>query len=317
MMLKNWFMLLALTVMWGSAFYFTELALASVSPTTVVAGRLLIALGVLGVFIVFLRSRLPKNRTLWAYLVAIAIVGNVLPYMLISWGQQRIDSGLAGILMAVMPLVTLSLAHLLIEEERMTRQRALGFIIGFVGIIVLLGNDAIASLRGVGGELVAMLAVLAGAVSYAFSAILSRLRPKSDPIATAGAVTLIGTLFAISLLDTESGLSLFRGFNQTAILAIALLGVFSTGMATVIYFKLIESAGPSFVSLLNYLIPLWAVGVGKVFLGEEFRATDYFALFIIIAGISVAQVDQWRWPLQKCLRQRNAWRYTDTHNENR
>lgn len=299
-------MLLALTVMWGSAFFFTKLALASVSPSAVVAGRLLIALGVLGAVIAFLKSRLPKSRTLWAYLVAIAIVGNVLPYTLISWGQQRIDSGLAGILMAVMPLVTLSLAHLLIEDERMTRHRALGFIIGFLGIIVLFGNDAIASLRGIDGELLAMLSVLVGAVSYAFSAILSRLRPKSDPIATAGAVTLIGTLFAITMLDVESGRSLLQGLNGTAILSIILLGVFSTGMATVIYFKLIETAGPSFVSLLNYLIPLWAVGIGKVFLGEELRTTDFYALIIIIAGISVAQADQWRRPLLAFLRQRGS-----------
>ena len=299
-------MLLALTVMWGSAFFFTKLAVASFSPSAVVAGRLLIALIVLGAITAYLRSRLPNDRTLWIYLVAIAILGNVLPYTLISWGQQRIDSGLAGILMAVMPLVTLSLAHLIIDDERMTRLRALGFAIGFVGIVVLLGKDAIASLRGLGGEVLAMLSVLAGALSYAFSAILSRLRPKSDPIPTAGAVTLIGTLIAITMLNFEFEQSLSQGLNVNAILSIAFLGVFSTGLATVIYFKLIETAGPSFVSLLNYLIPLWAVGIGVVFLGEEPRATDLYALIIIIAGITVAQVDRWRRPANTFSRQRDS-----------
>ncbi len=305
-MLKNWFMLLALTVMWGSAFSFTKLAVASFSPSVVVAGRLVIALMVLGGVITFLRSRLPVNRILWVYLIAIAILGNVLPFTLISWGQQRIDSSLAGILIAVMPLFTLSLAHFLVEGERMTRHRALGFIIGFVGIVVLLGNDAIASLRGLGGEILAMLSVLAGGMCYAFSTILSRLRPKSDPIATAGAVTLIGTLVAIMILNIVPGGNVLQEITGTALFAVSMLGVFSTALATIVYFKLIETAGPSFVSLLNYLIPLWAVGIGVVFLGEEPRPTDLYALLIIVFGIMIAQVDRWRRPALMHLRQRNS-----------
>jgi len=289
---RDWALLLALTVMWGSAFLLTKVAVASLPPGWVVTGRLLLAAALLLPLAAWRGELRRIGRRSWAYLTLIAILGNVLPFWLITWGQRSIDSGLSGILMAVMPLVVLALADRFVPGEHLTPRRLVGFTLGLAGVAVLLGPEAIqaqpaAAGGATPGALAAMLAVLGGAACYAVSAILARLRPAQGALPTAARVTLLAALMALPITAAVEG-PLLRAPTWTETTAVAGLGVFSTATAAVVYFRLIASAGPSFAAQLNYLIPIWAVAMGALFLGESPRLTHLYGLALILGGILIA-----------------------------
>jgi drug/metabolite transporter (DMT)-like permease len=289
--------LLALMLMWGSAFLLTKVAVSSLDPDTVVAGRLLVACLLLVPLAVARRaSRVGPSwgPRLWLFFFLIATFGNALPFTLIAWGQQRIDSGLAGILMAVMPLVTLGLSHHLVPGERLTPFRAAGFLLGFVGVIVLMGPGALAEAFSGGGHLLPMLAVVGGAVCYAISAILARLRPPSEPLPSAAVTTLMAAAMMLPLTLGPQDPKAVANPTFVSLAAVLALGVFSTAWASIVYFRLISNAGPAFLSQLNYLIPLWAVAVGMLVLGERPEPNALYALVLILGGILLTQLERWR-----------------------
>ena len=285
--LNDWLLLLALVAMWGSSFMFNRVAVASLPPWTVVAGRIGIAALVLTAVVHATGRRLPPPGRTWAPFVLIAAIGNAIPFYLITWGQQVVESALAGILMAVMPLATLVLAHFLVAGERMTRPRVAGFVTGFGGIVLLMGPAALA---GAGGDamLVYQLAVLGGALCYALQSVLTRLIIRGDVMVAAAA-----TLIVASLMVVPAALWLDRPWTLSprgvSVAAVVWLGVAPTALATVLYFQLIRSAGPTFMSLVNYLSPGVAVLLGLVVMGEHPLATAYVGLALILAGIAVAQ----------------------------
>ena len=286
--LSDWLLLASLVALWGSSFMLTKLALATLSPSTVVAGRLTLGTVVLLALVAITRKRLPAPGRLWLFLIANAITGNCLPFYLISWGQQSIDSGLAGILMAVMPLTTIILAHFLVPGERMNANKTAGFALGFIGIIVLLGPDVVLDAAGAGEKLIAELAVLGGALCYAVTTIITRRRPPSDALGASAGVLLVASLIMAPLVFGAQPQAM-TGVSTGSALALSALGVFCTGAATVVYFKLIDSAGPSFLSQINYLIPLWAAFAGALLLNEKLDWHHIVALAIILAGIALAQ----------------------------
>ncbi|MGB5733608.1 MAG: DMT family transporter [Thiohalocapsa sp.] len=286
--LSDWLSLLALTVMWGSSFLFTKIAVSVLPMPTIVSARLVIAALILVPLMFGLGRRLPRGGRLWLFFVLIALVGNLLPFSLITWGQRSIDSGLAGILMAVMPLATLALAHLFVPGERLTPYRVGGFLLGFAGVIVLIGPQALLAIGGDRGPLLPMLAVLGGALCYGVSAILARLRPASDAVSTAAAVTALAALMSLPQGGDVGGLDV-AALSAPVIGAVLFLGVLSTAVSLIVYFRLIQTAGPSFTSQLNYLIPLWAVGIGVLFLGEQPKLAQLAALGLILAGILLSR----------------------------
>jgi drug/metabolite transporter (DMT)-like permease len=285
-------MLLSLTLMWGTSFLLTKIAVGGLPPDLVVAGRLIVAALLLVPAAWMLATRPVAGARLWVFYVLIAVFGNVLPFSLISWGQTFIDSGLAGILMAVMPLATLGLAHFLVPGEHLTRYRATGFLLGFGGVVVLVGPDAFADLVNGQGHLMPMLAVLGGAFSYAISSILARLRPTSDALFSAASTISLASLMMVPILFMSGDVEVQVVPDTLHLIAVGLLGVFATAIATIVYFRLVKSAGPSFVSQLNYLIPLWAVGIGMLFLGEEPEPNHLYALGLILSGILITQLER-------------------------
>ena len=286
--LSDWFSLLALTVMWGSSFLFTKIAVSALSMETVVSARLVMAALILVPLMLGLSRRLPRGRRLWLFFVLIALVGNLLPFSLITWGQRSIDSGLAGILMAVMPLATLALAHLFVPGERLTPYRVGGFLLGFAGVVVLIGPEALLAIGGDHGPLLPMLAVLCGALCYGVSAILARLRPASDAVSTAAAVTALAALMSLPASIGAGGVDVMA-LSGPVVGALLFLGVLSTAVSLIVYFRLIQTAGPSFTSQLNYLIPLWAVCIGVLFLGEQPSFAHLAALGLILGGILLSR----------------------------
>jgi drug/metabolite transporter (DMT)-like permease len=208
--------------------------------------------------------------------------------LLITWGQQRIDSGLAGILMAIMPLTTVVLAHVFVAGERLNRFKAAGFLLGFLGIVVLIGPSVLLELRGSGAVLLSELAVLGGAVCYAVNTIIARRRPESDALVVTAGVSLVACLIMVPA-SAFTGLPDLGQIPAEALIAVVILGVVSTATATVVFFKLITLAGPSFLSLINYLIPAWAVLAGMLFLGERPEWTALAGLAFILSGIALAE----------------------------
>ena len=285
---SDWLRLLVLTVMWGSSFLFTKIAVTALPMATIVSARLGIGALVLLPLMFGLSRRIPRGKRLWLYFVFIALVGNLLPFSLITWGQRFIDSGLAGILMAVMPLATLALAHLFVPGERLTRHRVGGFLLGFIGVVVLIGPEALLAIGGDHGPLLPMLAVLGGALCYGVSAILARLRPASDAVSTAAVVTALAALMSLPA-GIDAGAINVATLSTSVIGAVLFLGLLSTALSLIIYFRLIQSAGPAFTAQLNYLIPLWAVGIGVLFLGEQPTLAHLGGLALILGGILLSR----------------------------
>ncbi|APX92986.1 hypothetical protein BWR19_08625 [Halomonas sp. 1513] len=288
---SHWGLLISLVMLWGSSFSLTRIAVAQLTPSMVVMGRNAVAALLLGVLLLVWRRGLPRGRRVWAYMAVIAVIGNAMPFLLISWGQQRIDSGLAGILMAAMPLVTLVLAHFYIDGERLARHKVTGFVVGFVGIVVLIGPAALAELGGQGETLVAQLAVLGASICYAVNTIVARRKPASDVYATSAVVLGMAMLLTLpmALAPVWQATLPMPEPSATAVWAVLLLGVMSTAAGSVVYFKLIAAAGPTFLSLINYLIPLWAVMIGTLFMAERLAWNHLLALALILLGVAVSQ----------------------------
>ena len=284
--LADWLLLMALVVLWGSSFALNKIALAAIPPVSLVAYRLGLAAVLLAGAAFYLRYSLRLHWRQWWFFLLLALIGNCIPFFLISWGQLVIDSALAGILMAIMPLMTLLLTHLFLREEALGAGDAIGFALGFSGIVLLVGPDALDRLGG--DTLLAQLAVLIGAVCYAVNAVLARFNRENRPVVTSAGVMIAATLVMapVALWHDPIG-KLDIGFAPA--LAATALGMLGTALATLVFFKLIDSAGPAFLSLINYLIPVWAVMIGAAFLDEQLDWTAYAALALILIGIGLSQ----------------------------
>ncbi len=279
-------LLVVLASLWSSSFAFIKVAVETVPPLSVAAGRL-----VLGsvIFLVVLRLRglaLPRDWSIWARFLLIGLFANALPFSLIAWGEQTIDSGLAAILMAVMPLTTLLLAHFFTWDEKLNAPRIAGMLLGFTGVAILIGP---AALEGLGDQALRQTAVAGGAVCYAIATIMAkRLAPMPDTV-NAACVVIAATVLLVPL-----SLAVDRPWTLSppieALGSIAYLGVFSTALAALVFFTLLRRTGATFVALNNFLIPSLGVMWGVVFLDEALSLQSLAALAIILCGIAVARL---------------------------
>jgi drug/metabolite transporter (DMT)-like permease len=282
-------MLAALVALWGSNFMFIKLGVAEVPPATLVATRLVIGAVILVAVVRAMGYTFPPVGRAWMPYVVLAIVGNCMPFWFITWGQTSIDSALAGILMAIMPLTTLLLAHFFVTGERMTPTRVLGFLLGFVGIVVLMGPAALAGLGGAPIEVLAQLSVLAGALCYAANGVIIRVTLRGDVMVASAAIIAIAAVVSVPVaLAVDQPWRLDPGLRAVTILF--WIGVGPTAIATLVHLKLIASAGPTFMSLINYCIPVVALLIGVALLGEEPGANAYSGLALILAGIALSQL---------------------------
>ncbi len=284
----DWLGMIALVVMFGSAFMLTKIAVQEYPPAVVAGGRIIVAALVLVIYSLLRRDSFTFISKHWLLLTALAFFGSCLPFYLISWGQQTVDSGIAGILMAIMPLTTIVLAHYFVGGERLTKNKVIGFVLGFLGILVLFGPDALTKLDTDAGKLIAMLAILAGAVSYAINTIIAKRLPSESLVAMSAAVMVIASVMMLPAIGM-SGQVWQLTYLSIEFASLLLLGVFPTAIATVIYFSIIARVGPSFLSQINYMIPVWAVLIGILFLNESVGVNAIIALAIILLGIAIAQ----------------------------
>ena len=281
----EWGLLLFLSLLWGGSFFFNAIAVTALPPFTIVAARVVLGAAFLYVVLRATGGRLPTDRRSWGSFVIMGILNNVLPFSLITWGQGHIASGLASILNATTPLFTVIVAHYLTNDERMTPLRVGGIVAGFLGVVVMIGGDVLAE---AGNHLLPEIAVLAASVSYAFSAIYARRFSQRGlaPLATAaGQITASAAMMVpIALIVDRPWLLPLPG--PAVFGALIGLGALATCLAYIIYYRLLATAGSVNLMLVTLLIPVTAVLLGALFLGERLAANHFIGMAAIAVGLA-------------------------------
>lgn len=280
----EWAMLILLSVLWGGSFFFVGVAVKDLPTLTIVALRVGLAAVVLWGIVAMLGRPLPRSPQAWLAFLGMGVLNNVIPFGLIVWGQQTIGSGLASILNATTPLFTVAVAGLLLSDERMTGRKLAGIVVGFAGVVVMIGPGA---LSGIGADVAAQLACLGGAVSYAFAGVFGRRfkRLAVDPIVVAaGQVTGSTLILAPCALVLERPWTLPPPSLATwaAILGLA---VVSTALAYILYFRILQRAGATNLLLVTFLIPVSAIALGVLVLGEALTGAQIAGMVLIALGL--------------------------------
>jgi drug/metabolite transporter (DMT)-like permease len=281
---REWGMLFLLSLLWGGSFFCTGVAVKALPPLTIVALRVGLAALLLLAVARATGMRMPRDRASWTALGSMGLLNNVVPFCLLVWGQTRIASGLAAILNATTPLWTVIVAHLLTPDEKMTGKRLAGVALGFVGVLVLIGPDALAGLKA---NLPAQIACLGAAVSYAFAGVYGRRfrRIGISPMATAAGQTVASSVMLVPvavIVDRPWTLAAPGLPTWAAIVGIAAL---STALAYVIYFRILATAGATNLLLVTFLIPVSAIVLGAGVLGEQLSARDFFGMALVGLGL--------------------------------
>lgn len=284
--LLDWAHLLYLSLAWGLSFMMIALALVTFPPLTLVWVRL--ALGALALYAVMRLKglRLPADWGWWRRFALLSLIGNLLPFTLIAWGELSVSSSMAGILMALMPISVMVLAHFFIHAEPMTPRKVLGFGLGLGGVVLLVGVEVLGNLGG--GNLLAQMAIIAATFCYAINSIFSKRLPPIHVLVVATGTLMTGSILLLPVaLVVDQPWTL--DFQPTAIVAVTALGFFATGLATWAYFTIISNCGPSFLSMINYIIPVVAFIAGVGILNEAASWDKVLALAAILSGIAVSQ----------------------------
>jgi len=282
---RYWAMVAALGLTWGATFMVVELALQGITPFWLAAGRIGFAAVLLTAVWGLRGFRLFTGASNWPVVVMVGILSSTLPFILISWGLQHVTSGFAGVSMSAIPLMVLPLAHFFASEP-LTLRRLIGVVIGFFGVALLIGGQAFESI-GTDLEWAGRLACLGAAACYSVSSISVRRLPEVDPVGLAAVLLLIGAVVIIPAAWLVEGPP--PVISQETWMWLAILGLIPTAGANLLRVLLIRGAGPTFMSLTNYLVPVCAVFFGALILGEPLPGTLIWALALILAGVALSQ----------------------------
>ncbi|MFO6463972.1 DMT family transporter [Jannaschia sp. KMU-145] len=285
--LDNWISIVSLGVIWGGTFMIVAIALRGYGPVTVAAAR--VALGGLALVGLALASGRPFPRLdglLVAFLLGLGLLNAALPFLLLAWGQQHVPSAFAGLSMAVLPLFLLPLAHVFVPGDQLTPRRSAGFGMGLIGAIVLLGPGVLAAGEG---DLAALgrLACIAATLCYAVSSIMTRRCPPMDAIWLSAAILVVAALGLVPAMLWFEGVPGPATPGQMG--AIVALGLVPTALAGLLRVRIIRTAGPGFMTLVNYQVPVWSIVFGVTLLGEDLPGRFYVALALIAGGLFVSQ----------------------------
>ncbi len=275
-------LLILLAFIWGSSFTVIKVIVKDIPPLSLTATRIAVAALVLAVAAWGLRQDWPRGWRVWSWIIAAGLTGNILPFTLISWGEERIDSGLAAIYISIVPIATLVLAHYFTRDERFTWRRLAGVAMGFAGILVLIGPRALLHLDE---HVIRQLAVALAALSYAVNTLIVKRLSGVRPVAMAAAIMTVSAIILAPVSLWHDGL--VRPPASSAAWAVT-LGVIHTAVATLIMFFVVRRAGASFFSMINFLIPVIGYFLGVVLLGEALSPRAIAALTLILAGIYVS-----------------------------
>lgn len=286
---KNWGLFAILSILWGGSFLFVEVALEGLSVLTIVWARVAGAALVLAMWLALRGSGFPKGWPAWRALFVMGILNNAVPFTLIVLAQGQITGGLASILNATTPLWTVLVAHIFTVDERITRPKAAGLGLGFAGVLAIAG--------GGGGDLWSVLACLGAALSYGFSGVWGR---RFKPMGLAPMQVAFGMLASSTVLLAPLWLVVDRPWAMALpaagpVLAVVGLSLLSTALAYILYFRLLASAGATMLSLVTFVIPASALGLGIGLLGEVILPRHFIGLALILAGLLAMNGGRLKW----------------------
>ena len=294
----NWIMLAALGFIWGGSFLSVEISLAGFGPITVAASRVTIAAITLLLYAYIFGDGLPqisskKDKRVWLHCLGMALFTNALPFSLLSWGQQTVTSGFAGVSMALVPLFVLPLSHKLVPGEKLSRAKVTGFFFGFLGVVLLVGGEKIfANQSFTPILLLAQIACVTASCCYAIGSVITKLCPPVSTVSYASCGLMLASFMLIPTALWFEGIP--KSSNSLAITGILYLALFPTAIATILLTTLVRRAGPPFLSLVNYQVPIWAVVIGVVVLGETLPGHFLIAFSIILVGLFISQLSSYR-----------------------
>lgn len=281
MSLKNWLKFTVLALAWGSSFLWIKIAGREIGPFTLVFLRASFALLGLGIILLFLRPQLPE-RSKWKLFAYLGFFNVAVPFVLISWAERTISSGMASILNATVPLFTILVAAVFLPEDGLSAPKVLGLLVGFAGVFVLVSDQL-----GLGtNNLLAIGAMLLAAAAYGSSNVFARRNLRGMPPAAQAfgqGLAAWSYMLPISTLAEQSILHLPR--LPLTWLALAWLGLIGTAMATLLHYSLMNSVGPTRTSLVTYCFPLVGMILGLIFLGEPLKWQLFLGAALIISGV--------------------------------
>ena len=281
--IKEWSLIFILSIIWGGSFFFIGVAVKEVTPLTIVLFRVGFASVILLAIVHLKGEKMPTSPGLWGAFFIMGALNNLIPFSLIVWGQTHIESSLASILNATTPIFSVVLAHFFTREERLTVNRITGAIIGWIGVTGLIG---IGALRGLGIEVIGQIAILGAAFLYACAAIYGRRFNGIAPV-----VVATGMLCSSTIMMTPLALFIEQPWNLTpgvmTLAALFGLSAISTSLAYIIYFRVLATSGPTNILLVTFLIPISAILLGVLVLGERPGWNAFVGMGLIFIGLII------------------------------
>ncbi len=287
--MRSYLLLLAIGLLWGSQFIFMYQAVAELPPILVAAGRALCGSLTLGLLCLFMR--LKSEHTPWRTYMLIALLDATIPFIMVAWGQQYVDSAIAAVVMGCIPFVTILAAPLFISGERITKTGLLSVIIGFAGVLTLFWPKLS---QGMNAGLLGAMAILLGASCFAIGLLMIKRFAKDHPVVVARNILISSAIQLLLVAPFMVDLGSLTLPSSQALSAITVLGTLCTGLVYFLYMALIQKAGPTFASFSNYLVPLFGVMLGALFLGEQIHPTTGVALALILGSVAMNQWAQQR-----------------------
>lgn len=282
---QSWALLLLLSLIWGGSFLFVGIAIKELPPLLIVLARVAMAAAILMPIHLLLQGPLPRDARTWISCGGMSVMNNVLPFTAIAWGQQYIESGLASVINATTPMFAVaSLA--IFGLEPMTPRKIFGIIVGIAGVVVLQGAD----FNNLGPQMLGILAVVFASVCYGFSSPWSKTRLMSiPPLTTATCQLSISTVIMAVIVMLFAEPARYATASTQTWIALALLAALSTSCAYLLFFRIIQRTGPAFVSLVTMVIPISAIALGYIFLGERLDVHEFIGAGII--GLALLIID--------------------------
>ncbi len=278
---NDYIVLFALGALWGSSFGAIKIALDGVTPLTVMSSRILLAGAALLLLTLVRKTKLPRGKQNWIKIFWMTIFGTLIPFYLIPWGQLQIDSSLAAILLAVSPLFALILGHFFSEDERFSMRQLLAMFIGFVGVLLIFGENAISSPNG---NILAQLAVIIAGLGYVISGVFATRIKGISADSVSASIFICASIFVLPLwLIMEQPWNFH--LETATLLALTHLGIVSTGIAFLMRYYIILRAGAVFLSYVAFIIPMFGILFGVMFLGETLSLNTLGAVALILAGV--------------------------------
>lgn len=281
----DWLLFVLLGFLWGSSYLFIKIGVeAGLQPFTLVSLRLLIGLALLAAVVAASRQALPRDPRMYGHLVVLGLFSVALPFMLITWAEQTVDSSLAAVLTGAVPLFVIPFAALILQDERVSVNKVVGIVVGLIGVAIVVGFDT-ASLAGTG--LLAQLALIGAAASYALGGVYARrnvhgLRPMVPALFQ---VTFALVMVSIPALLLEGPIRL--AISPDALVSVVWLGLLGSGAAYLVFFRLLAHWGATRTSLVAYLLPIWGILLGALVLREPIDARLVVGTVLVIGGIAL------------------------------